>query len=259
MSFRSIVHLIGFFWVFGTPFELHANWDEVRKKYDQSRPSEAIQVLDEALARGEISPDFTYFYNRGNLFFQNSEWGKAVAYFEKATRLDPFDLDALHNLKVATLQLKKERGLSQLDPSASTFEKLLEKGPWIEMISFLGLLCFISSLLLFFRKKSRFILWVSAGLHALFLLNLGAYFMHRSSPMSVMVTDRIIRGGPGEHFAEIDQVRSGMKVRLVERKQVAIPDTTNDKKWHKIRYRPGSIGWVPEESLLHLESTSLFD
>src|SRR5205807_615311 len=83
--------------------------------------------------------DSAYFYNLGTASFRSGKIGAAVAYLEKANRLEPHDPATQHNLQIAREALGQAIGRSHLDPASTWSEEIADHVTLNEIRGTLGL------------------------------------------------------------------------------------------------------------------------
>lgn len=237
------------------------SWDQVRRDYDAGRYSQALTTLLES-----PQPSAPFYYNLGNIYFRLEKYGLALAYFEKAWHLAPFDSEVRHNFKLSLERMKAFTGRSFTDFSASgPIERFDETLPLPELAGALGLLSFffLIYLTLSYRKNRNLIhvLTLPSGLAASLsltgvILFSTLHWIAQMDPALVLMHDAIIRSGPGPHFLELSEGFSGMKVRAIKKTTVthSVNSTSSEKNegetWYQVRYGPKEIGWIQESALL---------
>jgi Ca-activated chloride channel homolog len=75
-----------------------------QKKYDQ-----AIQALNQAIAKGDTTAKENSWYNAGNALFDMGKFKDSAGAFIQALKLNPADKDAKHNLELALMKLKEQK------------------------------------------------------------------------------------------------------------------------------------------------------
>lgn len=197
----------------------------------------------------------SYYYNVGTLHLHLSRLGPAVAYLEKARRMDPFDLDARRNLSLARAQLEKVLGPDRVDPAGTWLTSLSDELAPEQARALVGITALVLAWIwiLGFRRTRR--LGTTLGSapsiggiallgSALFLFALTRWEV--SSRPATFLEPAAVRSGPGPSFLELSKIDAGTKIRVIGSQSVA-GDT-----WWQVRYAAGSVGWAQAKSLLLL-------
>ena len=231
---------------------INSTWTETKQLYD-------TQQFQAAIAQLQKSPQESsaYYYDLGTLSFKAGQFGRAVAYLEKANRLHPHEPDIQFNLSLAKKKLSQLIGDDQLDPSSSWLEQLADRVSLDEVRGTLGLLGLVVVLLwlrAYVSTRNLYqALFNTAGLLGIlgFGITVGIYGIQRwadAYPPGICLESQVIRSGPGEHFLELVKVESGAKLRLLS-SSAAAEDAEN---WRQVRYSPDGIGWIKASTILTL-------
>lgn len=205
----------------------------------------------------------TYYYNLGTLYLRLQNFGKAVAYLEKAQSLSPHDTDIQFNLKAAQVALGHRIGPDHLDLSSNWSETVADRVSLDEVRGAIGVfgLILVAFWTRSYRRNRRILrtLLAPSGIVGLigFGLIVGLYFTERMAlPSAVALEKATIRSGPGEKFTELGQLQPGVKIRLtgVEAPASAESGASGNSAaiWKQVRYSADGIGWTPAPSLLLL-------
>lgn len=245
----------------------HSSWEQFRQAYDAGRYGAALEYLT-------TDPDFSasYYYNLANVHFRLGHTGRAVAYFLKADRIDPFDTDVRANLAVARKRLARTSGTADLDPASSALERLGDRVPdslglalaslllvvaaWIWILRYRRLRSSPSSIRDSFCREGG---WAGIALTALAAIALTADQVSDWAPAAAVLEAHAVRSGPGEHFLDLGRVTPGLKVRATSkaaRRSISSKSSQGggnvSKTWRQIRFGKEAVGWVPESILLFL-------
>ena len=228
-------------------------WQEAQSFYDQGKYEDALKTLKE-----NPSETGSYYYNLGSVFLKLSRPGPAVAYLERANRVQPHDSSIQQNLKIAKSALAQLIGNDHLDPASSGLESFVDRVSLDEVRGGLGLLGFIL-ILFWFRayvklRSLRKTILQPAGFLTLISLGLmislyAAERIAENHPAAICVEREVIRSGPGDRYLELAQAEPGVKVRLLG------PNETADNSheiWEQVRYSSSGIGWIKSDGLLVL-------
>jgi tetratricopeptide (TPR) repeat protein len=226
---------------------------EIKQLFKAGKYDEAAKLL---LSHPETTP--AYYYNLGTIEYRRDQLGPAVAYLEKANRLQPHDAAIQSNLRAARLKLGHLIGEDHLDPASTSFEAFADTVPIAEIRGGIGLLCLV--LTLFWIRsylKTRSLtqtLFKPVGFLGILALGVvlalyGAERVAASHPPAVVIDRQTVRSGPGDRFLELSQVESGSKLRLMGPSEKA---EGTGEPWLQVRFSADGIGWVRASSLLLL-------
>lgn len=245
-------------------------WEDARALYDAGNYAGAL----EALKSRPVFDSPSYFYNLGSVYFRMGELGSAMAYLEKAKRMNPQDPDIGHNLELVRQALTAKAGISRLDPASNWAEAAADHlplepvGGTVALILFLALVLSIRN----YRKTRSsntagtpraalvHALTRRSGLVSLFaLLAMGGLVavesLGESAPPAVLLTSQVVRSGPGERFLDLATLQAGVKVRLTGRvtQESNAPEGNGQAElWRQVRYGADAVGWIKGSSLLLL-------
>jgi tetratricopeptide (TPR) repeat protein len=252
-----------------TQNEHWAEWQNAKKHYEAGNLEDALQEL-----QSRSREDAHYFYNVGTIYYRLGKTGLAVAYLEKANRINPHEPDIQFNLAMARSTLANFIGTDRLDPASTWTEQLADHISLDEVRGTLGLFG-LAVVLLWIRaylksRNLRQMLIQPAGILGLlvFGITLGIYGVQRwaaNSPLAVCLEHQTIRSGPGAHYMELFRAEAGSKLRILgpamtsnlSASDIASGNPTsgsieNPEIWRQVRYSSDGIGWIKSSSLLVL-------
>lgn len=226
-------------------------WEDARTLYKSGKSREALAAL-------QASPEenSAWYYNMGTLKFSLQEYGVALAYLEKADRLQPRDSEIRNNLEMARDVVSRKLGSDALDPASTWIEEIASRVPLEEIRGVFALLVLVT-LLIWTRtyRRTRSLsrtIFQPAGYFGIVAFSLLSFLFvaqriaESEPPAAVIESDRIL-SGPGEQFAVLATLEPGMKVRVTG------SHSAENAAWYQVRYsKDGGIGWVPASSLLLL-------
>ena len=217
--------------------------------YESGRYQEAAQVYEQLLSQ-DVG-DSSLYYNLGNTYLVQGEYGRAILNYQRATRLAPRDADIKTNLEIARIrsgnQIAPEvvNPIQSLSGFTSSWLTLNEMGITALVIWFiLGFLVFgfrqlppgkLRTLLRYGMVLAA-ILFVAAG------FSLGSrMFVERTTPEAVIVADVVtLNSDPGEEFATEFQLFNGTEVKILD----------TQGTWAHLAGPNGAIeGWIPRSSI----------
>jgi tetratricopeptide (TPR) repeat protein len=225
---------------------------QFQELYDAGKFEEALTTLS-----SQPAETAAYFYNVGTLNYRLGHLGKAVAYLEKASRLNGNDPDIEANLGLARASLGRTLGNDRLDPAATSLESAVEALPTglVELGAGVTALALSILWLTGYRRtrsaRQTFLQPLAlAGLACLIVLG-GGLLLKRTTVLpqvAATLESQTIRSGPGDRFLEIGRVEAGVKLRLLGPTAKAAQNET----WNQVRYSREGIGWVRASTLLLL-------
>ena len=201
----------------------------------------AYNVYDGLVREGVT--DASLFYNFGNTCIQVNEPARAIAFYEKAIKLNPEDKEARHNLR----EVNKVLGVRS-------------KSEWIENIYFLrktritgllGLLFVWLGIIIIYRplikeKEPRKKKWLYTGLASwaiaifLFVLTFDSWDKSRPDHFGIVVNNDVVaKEIPSKSGLEIFELKPGTKVRVIDK----------EAEWSQVKADKGRKGWVPNAVL----------
>jgi tetratricopeptide (TPR) repeat protein len=222
----------------------------VRALTEAGKVDEAYQDLLSIASSHQEDPLF--YYDLGSLAFRMGRLGPAVAYLEKADHLKRHDPDIQHNLEVVRANLAQTLGPERIDPASTWSESLADHVSLEEIRGVLGLLVLILSIFwirgyLKTHKIRVALLGPSAVIGGFCLLGVtGLYGIERFAhdrPPAIVLAKSAVRSGPGENYAELTQIDSGEKLRVLD-----LADRPTD--WLQVRYSQEGIGWIKASDVL---------
>lgn len=211
------------------------------------RTAEAIRAYENLASQGVDDP--ALYFNLGNAYYQNGEWGQAILNYRRAAQLAPRDGDIQHNLALARGQVVDQWGQT---PETMVTIFLADAARWLTMnetavmtLLLWTLLC-VAAFVVRRRGHGRRRTLLQYSLVPLALLFLLAAFtlggrmkLAHGLPEAVIVAQVAdVYAGPGEQYGRDFQLHDGAEVALYQ--------TRGD--WAQIG-APGSAlrGWVHAE------------
>jgi tetratricopeptide (TPR) repeat protein len=220
--------------------------------YKNGEYSSAAQIYEQLLSQGK--PTSSLYYNLGNAYYAQGEFGRAILNFQRASRLDPRDPEIRANLALARAQ-----SANDIPQSSNPFESLanftsssltLNETALIT----LGLWFLFGFMIFTYRQlqpgRMRTIVLNGVFVTLLILLVAGVSFGSRlylesTKPEAMIVADQVtINSSPGDDTSTDFYLTNGAEVKLL--------DVQGD--WAKMGL-PNDIyeGWVP---LITIETVS---
>jgi tetratricopeptide (TPR) repeat protein len=190
------------------------------------------------------------YFNLGNAWYKQSNFPKAILYYEKARLLDPTDEDIRQNLAIANSRI-----VDKIENIPEFFLKrwmgglavLLSPDQW----ALISLLVFVLSLSAFFLfiftngyrlKKFGF----TAGVVLIALSFTGIYFMQkrkqliRQSNGAILMAPVVnVKSSPDEQGTSVFVLHEGTRVMIID----------SVLQWKEVKIPDGNKGWVQDHDL----------
>lgn len=240
------------------------SWAGAKVLYDAGRYEEALK----AFMSQPLIENPNYYFNLGNVYYRMGRYGAALAFYEKAKKLDMRDLGVQKNIQIVRNRLILQMGgQDRLDPASHAIEVLSDRLPLDEVRATIGLLVIVISLIWlrrYLKTKNIYQTFFHAAsmlVGTALLLTLFFYATKRYSertPAAVVLESQVLRSGPGEQFMDLGRLDPGVKIRVLsevfseESVQKDGNQDLNPGRWRKIRYSQDGVAWVHDASLLLL-------
>jgi len=208
----------------------------------------ALKAYTELLAANQISADI--LYNIGNCHYNMGQLGKAIVYYERASRLNPDDEDISFNLKLAGLKTVDK--IETVPPIIykrwfQAVSGTLTVSQWSIVLIILIWLGFVAwSWYLFSStvagKKTSFV--VASALSALCVIVF--LFVHETYSEAhtrqygvVLSASSYVKSAPDERGNDQFILHEGTRLEVLDELG----------EWKKIRIANGSVGWLKGNSI----------
>ena len=219
-------------------------WTAATAAYSDGRWKDAIRSYEAIDAAGLESPDL--YCNIANSYFKDSNFPKAILFYERALKLDPSYHDAVYNLKVASSFIQDKIDAVPefiLKRWMRDFCYLLDSNSWAVIFLILAS-CFSAMLLLFLLarnsagKKAGFAISIVFLIAAVFALSFSIWqkkdYMKSDSAI-VMVPVTSVKSSPSDESSkDLFILHEGTKVHVL--------DQVGD--WNNIELADGRRGWI---------------
>ncbi len=218
------------------------NYYKVKKYID------AIATYNEILKQGNES--YIVYYNLGNTYYKNGNFGYAILYFEKALKLSPGDEDIIHNIAIVSSKLKDK---VEIVPKLFIFNwwealiSIFSPDAWTIVTSIFFIMILLAITLFFFSRT--FILNRIAffcGIIFIFLffisfiLTIGKIESAKGSNYGVLINNVAnVKSSPDENGKVTFIIHEGLKVKIED----------EIDNWYKIRLTDGKLGWIEKEDI----------
>lgn len=208
----------------------------------------AIEQYESLLEHGAASD---IYYNLGNSYYKNEQLGLAIYNYERALKLDPSNVDIIHNLAVSAA-----RTVDKVDEVPQmflvTWTKSLIYSFSLQVWTFLGIGCFVVFILsvaiyLFVRtviyRKVGFFLAI-ASLLICIMANLFAahqcYYMKQHNEAIVLSPTVTVHSTPSSDGTSLFVLHEGCKLTIKD-------DSMNE--WKEIQLSDGKVGWISIDAI----------
>ena len=224
-------------------------------------PAELMSEANERLSRGEYAEaalqyesliadgfrDPSLYYNLGNAYFEQRDFGRAILNYLRAERLSPRDPDIRANLELArshtvdNLQVEGDSLVASLSNIAHRWMTPAELGNAVLLLWILGGLA-LAALLVESGLRRLAVIWRTiiafAFVSALLILPfcLSMLYANPYSNTGVVIAEAVeVVNGPGSQFGTEFTLHSGAQVRVVDSR----------KGWVMVELPGGELkGWL---------------
>lgn len=218
-----------------------AQFQEANRLYNAADFAGAAAIYQKLVESGQDGADV--WYNLGNCFAQQQQYGRALAAYHAGCRVAPRDPDLQHNLA----QVQTLRGDVPPVVPASWFDALssgvLSRFTFNEAIAgtlLLLILCTALALAYLLRiGRPRRVLVALGGCGLLLVLAVsactGKYLREYLHPVGfVAVSQAGLRSGPGEHFESAGSLPDGTQLDL----------SGESGQWFEVKRPEGHRAWI---------------
>ena len=215
--------------------------------YEKREYEKALDEYNEILESGIDSGPL--YYNMGNTYFKMGKLGRAILYYAKARRLEPYDTDLKSNLNFArSLVATSTADVPRKNPVV-TFIKAPFRDFNFNAIALSALALYLIFIALWIAGIINPIFWKKARLpfaliSLLLIVNLGAFAI-RYYDEKVLHHAIVVQKNIEAKYEPID--KSTTFYRLQEGEPVSVVKTREG--WRQIKRIDGKIGWVRQEAV----------
>lgn len=215
--------------------------------YETGQLAQAAQAYEQLASQGFA--DSALFYNLGNAYFKQQDYGRAILSYRRAQQLAPRDVDIEANLNLARAlrvdQLEAADGGGLLNRVGLAAQKLFSVNE-LAMIALGAWILFVLLLIVFssakrgsvWRRGLQYVLVATAIVLLLGISALGSsLFVADSQSEGVIVAAEVdVSSGPGSQYVTEFALHSGAEVHLVETRG----------SWVRLALPGDELeGWVP--------------
>ncbi|MBR2452204.1 MAG: tetratricopeptide repeat protein [Rikenellaceae bacterium] len=223
-------------------------WDRANTAYVNGDYAGALAVYDSIESANKAGVKL--YYNMGNAHFKSGHIGKAILYYSKAQRLDPFDEDVEYNLQVAQGYVKDR---IEVVPEffASRWlndtRNAMSSNAWavtslvVLALALCGLLLYLLPLGMTYRKLG---FWSVVLFGVLTIVSVTFASKQRSEAVEsddavVMLSAAPVKSSPDSSSKDIFVIHEGTMVKVL--------DHLGD--WSQISIADGNKGWILTSSI----------
>jgi cytochrome c-type biogenesis protein CcmH/NrfG len=239
-----------------TSFVAEEAMSAANQLYESGQFGLAAHAYEQLVKQGFA--DVALFYNLGNAYFQQGDYGRAILNYRRAQELDPRDADVQANLDLARAQTldefeaADERGyfggglISILGRTVKSRFSLNELamatlGAWM-LFMLLTMLVSSSRPGSAWRRGLNYGLVAAAVVLTVSILSLGSYLhVEQNEPQGVIVAAKVeVSSGPGTQYVTEVALHGGAEVGLREARG----------SWVRLVLPGGEMeGWVPADAV----------
>jgi len=248
---KWLLVIIALFWMLPTAImaQVETTKAEADQAFIEERYSDAITGYEEILTQEYVSAEV--HYNLGNAYFKAGQIAPSILNYERALKLSPKDDDIQFNLKLANLSVKDRiEEIPQLffitwwEAVLKTFTT--DGWAWSAVIS---LILALGGLLLFRFSSEEGMkrLTFYSGIIALLWFGFSIFAAQTNYSHAVNDKRAVVFASTVNAKSAPDQKGKDLFV-IHEGLVVSTSDALNG--WVRIRLSNGSVGWIPENSVL---------
>ncbi|MFC1745577.1 hypothetical protein ACFL35_16415 [Candidatus Riflebacteria bacterium] len=258
-NFEFIFSAIFFLFFIGTGLK-EVRAEESQKMFEQAnsllkegRVDDAISIYKNIKHENNSS---VFYFNFGNAWFRNHDYGRAILNYRKALFLNPRDSDARMNLKYARAKIKDRLDYGERSNPLLKIFDIIDYFSLNEIYRFFCFSVFLTMFLFFIYRftRRRFLNQVlSLVLFLTFLTTTGflyKYYWWKKVKQGVVLKNITpVRAGPGIHFNEsLSPLNSGAEIVIEE----------ESAGWYKIKvFTVGSSGREVKQGYIARESVGI--
>lgn len=197
-------------------------------------------ILDQGVASGEV------YFNLGNAYFKINDLGRAILYYEKASKFIEGDPALEQNLQLSRLRI-----VDKIEPipelfifewwTTLTHLFSLDTFLWLSLGVFSVLILLIIVNLLFTRQYIRQFIWFTSGFCILiFVITLNLLYEFETTQFGVILEEKVsVISEPDTGGTEVFILHEGTKVKI----------NRLVNNWLEISIADGKTGWLRDTAL----------
>jgi hypothetical protein len=223
---------------------------EAEQAYRDGDYEESIGAFEKLVM--QVPEDPVVLFNLGTVYMQAGKKGRAIWRYLQGFQVSPRDKQIRYHLQNISPDLFDQMALTPIPPLNWLYESMTVN-EWGWLMTVFGSLLLLSGILYFIlprdhwiRSKGRgFILFLGVMVMIIYPFGLARYYYGEVISQGVVVEeDTVARTGPDENSVETFALSVGTIVRIEE--------VLRDKKWLKISFAGGRVGFVPRPTVERL-------
>lgn len=232
-----------------SPADPIAVMGQANQAYEEGQFEQAAQLYASLVDEG--FEDGILYYNLGNAYFKQEDWGRAILNYRRAQQLLPRDPDIRDNLLLAHAQT-----VDQLEGQGTDFlsEAFKVSRRWLTLnemalaalaLWFVLILLIIVSVRVRHERLKQWVVYAIIFVGLLFVGGLfslgGRLYVENVQPEAVVVVEEIdVMSGPGDQYIQEFTLHNGTEVSLLETRP----------RWVRLTLPGGQLqGWVPASAV----------
>ncbi|MEM7034888.1 MAG: SH3 domain-containing protein [Chloroflexota bacterium] len=224
---------------------------QANQLYEESKFYDASLIYQDLVDQG--FEDGALFYNLGNAYFKQEDWGRAILNYRRAQRLLPRDSDIQTNLYFARLQTA-----DQIEGDSQVFSQIFRLSErWLTLnetaiITLTLWFVLVIVAVIFAQLRSQtwkqwfsYLLVITSVCLIFGILSLGGrLYFENTSPDGVIVANEVnIMSGPGSQYVVEFTLHSGAEISVLEERA----------NWMRITLPGGQLqGWVESSTVVSI-------
>jgi len=218
-------------------------FQQANKFYEAGNFQQAAAAYEKVLASGKTN--WQVYYNLGNAYYKQRQYGKAILNYERALRLNRDSEDIDFNIDLANLSvtdritpMPRSLAVIWLDQAIHFFTiqiaAILTAIFWALLFS--GVIIWMLARREVLKNRGRRLVWIAGSVWLIFALIFAWLAYERATVQeAIVLAPRVVaRSSPAEGATEMFVLHEGVKVRLQE----------NSGNWRRIRLADGKVGWL---------------
>lgn len=202
-----------------------------------------LHLLDEGYNNSQI------YYNTGNTYFRLGNLGRAILYYKKGLRLEPYNPLLKANLNYLLSLTQDRQIVEETNPFVEIIEKIVYALPLnslfiLTLILFAIMILLINVMIIFFYRKEKTVpLFILTIMIILFLLSgLITYYrwqyLNDDTEAVLIVSSTTGYSGPAEDYTNLFRIHEGMIFRV----------NITEAEWSQIALPTGMTGWIRSDT-----------
>ena len=220
-------------------FANESTFKQANEEYNKGNYTKAITLYDSIISNNLESSEL--YYNLGNCYYKTQDWANTVWHYEKSLKLNPNNLNVIHNLQLTKVKIKDQ---------IEALPKLFYKRWWEDFIyltttKIWQILLIISIWVILIHQLIKRIfnyknIYLSYLLNIILIILLCATYssnlQYNKKEAVIFSKSVIVNSAPTVNSTNLFSLNSGTKIEVIDK----IGD------WINIKIINGNIGWIKE-------------